>query len=249
MHAATSPHRSLRVLATAFGCFLPASAPVHDPLTTSSSVLHDREDELHAAGDKAKRGPHPHLFETHIRLTAAANRDQAKAKLQQLAAAFAQFNGLATFRFRRRRCRRGFLLSHHELATLWHSPIASVQTPGMARTEYRRLEPPVNLLFRKRGEEQLTELGAITFQDRGDVFGLDARKYGLALTLAKQFGEQMEQGTAAAVFGNIGNLIAFQCGARDAEFLAEQFAGICLGRSQISCSASLIRGFKLSRQI
>ena len=35
----------------------------------------------------------------------------------------------------------------------------------------------------------------------------------------------MEEGTAAAVFGNIGSLIAFQCGARDAEFLSEQFAG------------------------
>ncbi len=53
----------------------------------------------------------------------------------------------------------------------------------------------------------------------------EARKYGLALTIANQFVEQMEEGTAAAVFGNIGNLLAFQCGARDAEFLSEQFAG------------------------
>ncbi len=53
----------------------------------------------------------------------------------------------------------------------------------------------------------------------------EARKYGLALTIANQFVEQMEEATAAAVFGNIGSLIAFQCGARDADFLSEQFAG------------------------
>ncbi|MCH7935195.1 MAG: DUF87 domain-containing protein, partial [Gemmatimonadetes bacterium] len=93
----------------------------------------------------------------------------------ELAAAFAQFNGLATFRFSRRLSRRGFLLSDHELATIWHPAIASVQTPQMARTEYRRLEPPTNLRLKKRERagECLTELGTITYQDRGDVFGLD----------------------------------------------------------------------------
>jgi hypothetical protein len=53
----------------------------------------------------------------------------------------------------------------------------------------------------------------------------EARKYGLGLTIANQFVEQMEEGTAAAVFGNVGNLITFQCGARDAANLSEQFAG------------------------
>ncbi len=53
----------------------------------------------------------------------------------------------------------------------------------------------------------------------------EARKYRLALTLANQYLAQMDDATADAVFGNVGSLIAFQCGARDAEPLAEQLGG------------------------
>src|SRR5437764_9513612 len=51
----------------------------------------------------------------------------------------------------------------------------------------------------------------------------EARKYRLCLTLANQYLAQMDEATLAAVFGNIGTLIAFQVGAQDAEVLAEQF--------------------------
>ena len=52
------------------------------------------------------------------------------------------------FRLARFRSRRGALLSDQELATLWHPAIASVQAPQMARTDYRRLEPPVGVRLR-----------------------------------------------------------------------------------------------------
>ena len=55
----------------------------------------------------------------------------------------------------------------------------------------------------------------------------EARKYGLGLTLANQFVRQIvEERIDAAVFGNVGTIVAFQCGSEDAELLSQQFAGV-----------------------
>jgi hypothetical protein len=51
----------------------------------------------------------------------------------------------------------------------------------------------------------------------------EARKYKLSLILAHQYMEQMPDTIRAAVFGNIGTMIAFQVGAIDAEILEQQF--------------------------
>ena len=56
----------------------------------------------------------------------------------------------------------------------------------------------------------------------------EARKYGLSLTLANQYLDQIDENTLHALFGNVGNLLSFQVGARDADALAEQFAGILI---------------------
>jgi len=53
----------------------------------------------------------------------------------------------------------------------------------------------------------------------------EARKYRLNLTVANQYLAQMDQATLDAVFGNVGTMLAFQVGARDAEILAEQLGG------------------------
>ena len=51
----------------------------------------------------------------------------------------------------------------------------------------------------------------------------EARKYRLGLTVANQYLAQIDEPTLHALFGNVGTLVAFQAGARDAELLAEQF--------------------------
>lgn len=51
----------------------------------------------------------------------------------------------------------------------------------------------------------------------------EVRKYGLALTMAMQFCEQLEPRILGAVFGNVGNVIAFRAGAKDAGILAREF--------------------------
>ena len=52
----------------------------------------------------------------------------------------------------------------------------------------------------------------------------EARKYKLALTVAHQYIEQMSDEVRAAVFGNVGTMIAFRVGSYDAEVLEKEFA-------------------------
>lgn len=52
----------------------------------------------------------------------------------------------------------------------------------------------------------------------------ESRKYKLALTIAHQYVEQMEEEVASAVFGNVGTMMAFRVGAYDAEVLEKEFA-------------------------
>lgn len=54
----------------------------------------------------------------------------------------------------------------------------------------------------------------------------EVRKYGLALTMAMQFCEQLEPRLLGAVFGNVGNVIAFRVGAKDAGILTREFAPV-----------------------
>lgn len=51
----------------------------------------------------------------------------------------------------------------------------------------------------------------------------EARKYKLNLTIAHQYIEQMSEEVRAAVFGNVGTMIAFRVGAYDAEVLEKEF--------------------------
>ncbi len=51
----------------------------------------------------------------------------------------------------------------------------------------------------------------------------EARKYRLDLIIAHQFIEQLKKEIKDAVFGNVGNIMAFRIGATDAEFLVKQF--------------------------
>ncbi len=67
----------------------------------------------------------------------------------------------------------------------------------------------------------------------------ESRKYKLALTLANQYIEQMEEKVRDAVFGNVGTLVCFRVGPFDAEvlttvfeptFTAEDLVGLGLGQ-------------------
>lgn len=54
----------------------------------------------------------------------------------------------------------------------------------------------------------------------------EARKYKLALTIAHQYIEQMEEEVRDAVFGNVGTMAAFRVGSFDAEVLEKEFSPV-----------------------
>lgn len=54
----------------------------------------------------------------------------------------------------------------------------------------------------------------------------EARKYHLALTLANQYIDQLEEDIQHAIFGNVGTLMSFVVGARDATVLSKEMAGL-----------------------
>jgi hypothetical protein len=51
----------------------------------------------------------------------------------------------------------------------------------------------------------------------------EARKYRLNLITAHQYLAQLEEEVRAAIFGNVGTLVAFRTGAEDAQYLAREF--------------------------
>lgn len=52
----------------------------------------------------------------------------------------------------------------------------------------------------------------------------ELRKFGVGLTLAHQYLEQLETAVRSAVIGNAGTLISFRLGAEDADFIAKELA-------------------------
>jgi len=54
----------------------------------------------------------------------------------------------------------------------------------------------------------------------------EARKYRLALIMAMQYLDQLDTKLLGAVLGNVGNLVTFRVGAKDAPFLAREFASV-----------------------
>lgn len=62
----------------------------------------------------------------------------------------------------------------------------------------------------------------------------EARKYRLALTMAHQYIEQMEEEVRAAVFGNVGTMITFRVGAYDADVLEKEFAPVFMAQDLVN---------------
>ena len=68
----------------------------------------------------------------------------------------------------------------------------------------------------------------------------EARKYKLSLTIAHQYIEQMSDEVRAAVFGNVGSMVAFRVGAYDAEVLEKEFAPAFTAEDMVNLGARQI---------
>jgi hypothetical protein len=143
--------------------------PGHTLLETSTSQLHEREEDLQAAADKIGG----HLFEVRLRLLVQAppsNKSQANERLQGMAASLGAFtkSRLARFRagpIRKDALRHGtaFLLSQEELATLWHPPTSTAAAEKMPSSDFTELEGPAKF-HSEEGEGSVT-LGRVRFRD------------------------------------------------------------------------------------
>ena len=95
--------------------------------------------------------------------------------------------------------------------------VTSIQQAAMSRADTEEAERRDFYVYVDEFQNFATESFATILSE--------ARKYRLNLTIANQYLAQMDETTLEAVFGNVGSLLCFQAGARDAEILAEQLAG------------------------
>jgi len=148
------------------------------PLDVSAGRIHDREADLQAAADKIGG----HLFTVSIRIVVQApSVVRARERVQAVIGALGAFtrSRLATFTAAplRRATKKspktsGFIVSHEELATLWHPPTAAVGAEQMHVSAFTELEPPAS--FYSGDEPGAVTLGQVQFRD-------DQRPVGLAL--------------------------------------------------------------------
>ena len=159
----------------------------HSLLHTSASRLHDREEDLQAAGDKLGRL----LFEGRLRVSVSApasRRDELQQQLQQLAGSLGHFNSPRTAAFRflpphtSRRLGPKFLLSTEEVASIFHAPNQTVQAPTLARVESREFAPPTELAAFKDLAD-VVPIGRSQFRSQRDFISLavDDRRRHLAI--------------------------------------------------------------------
>lgn len=151
----------------------------HSTIDTSTSRSHEREADLQSASEKIGS----HLFDTRIRLVVRAPREHeavAHERLRSMVGAFGAFTRSRLARFRPTAPKRGspparserFLLSHEELATLWHPPTSTAGAERMMTNEFTELEAPAMLYSEQ--EEGTIVLGNVRFRD-------DRRPVGVAL--------------------------------------------------------------------
>jgi hypothetical protein len=103
-------------------------------------------------------------------------------------------------------------------------------------------EPPARMARLPRCYFYVDEFQSMMNEAFADILS-ESRKYKLALTLANQYIEQMEENVRNAVFGNVGTLITFRVGPFDAEVLkivfeptfeAEDLVSLGLGQIYLS---------------
>ncbi len=164
-------HGRLRWLAWILGRMAAHSpAPSHTMIDTTGSRTHDREDDVQAAADKIGG----HLFETSIQIRVRVpfgQRQLAHERLNSIVGALGAFTRSRLATFKMSKPRRGsdharlpvFLMSHEELATLWHPPTATVAAERMRVTEIQELEAPLS--FHSEKEKGSVALGRVRFRD------------------------------------------------------------------------------------
>jgi hypothetical protein len=96
--------------------------------------------------------------------------------------------------------------------------ITKIQMAAMSRADTPKDERKPFYLYVDEFQNFATDSFAVILSE--------ARKYGLNLFVTNQYIAQMPENVADAVFGNVGTLITFRVGAKDAEFLSREFVPV-----------------------
>lgn len=112
--------------------------------------------------------------------------------------------------------------------------VVKIYLAAMSRAD----EPAVRMRELPRFYFYVDEFQSMMNEAFADILS-ESRKYKLALTLANQYIEQMEEKVRDAVFGNVGTLVCFRVGPFDAEvlktvfeptFMAQDLVGLGIGQ-------------------
>lgn len=144
-------------------------------------------------------------FATKIRIVAIAKDEYAaKSKIDGIAGAFKQFSttnlnsflisgvkyGKTAKGYKKRGFSDdGFTLNTEELASIYHLPTTSVETPNIVWAGSKKGEPPANLPIVSSGStEDLTILAKTNFRNHENVFGIKRRDRNLHMYIIGKTG-------------------------------------------------------------
>jgi len=96
--------------------------------------------------------------------------------------------------------------------------ITKIQLAGMSRADTPEIERKNFFLF-------VDEFQTFATESFVNILS-EARKYKLCLTMANQYLDQLPPELQSGIFGNVGSMIVFRVGAKDAEVLSKEMAGV-----------------------
>jgi hypothetical protein len=175
-----------------------------DHKKTETTKLSEYE-QARAAGAEDKS--HKLAFETTLRVVYRGNipAEQATLRLRSIVASYKQFNttymnGFEQARFstdtaqlaiyrERRLGRRTYILNIEEIATLYHLPHTSVETPFILWALSQTAEPPANLpISTAHNQADISPIGVANFRGHNTAFGMPRTDRGRHLYILGQTG-------------------------------------------------------------
>lgn len=160
-----------------------------------------------ARASGAEEKSHKLAFETTLRIIykGAVSTDQANLRLQSIMASYRQFNTTYLNGFQqtkassdatyiknyqsRTMAKRKLLLNIEEIATLYHLPHTSVETPYLLWASSQTAEPPANLpVVTEVNKDLISPMAAANFRGKHIAFGLPRSDRGRHLYILGQTG-------------------------------------------------------------
>ncbi|MCA9327138.1 type IV secretion system DNA-binding domain-containing protein [Candidatus Saccharibacteria bacterium] len=155
--------------------------------TDAGRLSDDQQTRVSAAEQKTQKL----AFETQVRIVYRGNapKQQAQLQMQSIVASYKQFNSTYLNGFEARRVlddpflvahyrarafnKTGFMCNIEEVATLYHLPHTSVETPYIMWATSQTAEPPANLpLVTPATQDVLSPVAATNFRGHNTMFGL-----------------------------------------------------------------------------